>query len=74
MKTGAEVIGEMILAGLRSKPKEEREELMEDLYGIKAQITLPNLNEAFYYSKVPQSVHQHLMNMVERARKYYKNT
>ncbi|NVM31193.1 MAG: hypothetical protein HWN65_20310 [Candidatus Helarchaeota archaeon] len=46
MKTGAEVIGEMILAGLRSKPKEEREELMEDLYGIKAQITLPNLHEA----------------------------
>ncbi|MHA1650790.1 MAG: hypothetical protein ACTSYB_11395 [Candidatus Helarchaeota archaeon] len=46
MKTGAEVIGEMILAGLRSKPKEEREKLMEDLYGIKAQITLPNLNEA----------------------------
>ncbi|MHA1131727.1 MAG: hypothetical protein ACTSQI_15270 [Candidatus Helarchaeota archaeon] len=46
MKTGAEVVGEMILAGLRSKPKEEREKLMEDLYGIKAQITLPNLNEA----------------------------
>ena len=46
MKTGAEVIGEMILAGLRSKPKEERAELMEDLYGIKAQLTLPNLNEA----------------------------
>ncbi len=46
MKTGAEVIGEMILAGLRSKSKEEREELMEDLYGIKAQLTLPNLNEA----------------------------
>ena len=46
MKTGAEVIGEMILAGLRSKPKEERTKLMEDLYGIKAQLTLPNLNEA----------------------------
>ncbi len=46
MKTGAEVIGEMILAGLRSKPKDERAELMEDLYGIKAQLTLPNLNEA----------------------------
>lgn len=46
MKTGAEVIGEMILAGLRSKSKEEREKLMEDLYGIKAQLTLPNLNEA----------------------------
>lgn len=46
MKSGAEVIGEMILAGLRSKPKDEREKLMEDLYGIKAQITLPNLNEA----------------------------
>jgi len=46
LKSGAEVIGEMILAGLRSKPKEEREELMEDLHGIKAQLTLPNLNEA----------------------------
>ncbi len=46
MKTGAEVIGEMILAGLRSKTKEDREKLMNDLYGIKAQLTLPNLNEA----------------------------
>lgn len=46
MKTGGEVIGEMILAGLRSKPKEEREELMEELFGIKAQLTLPNLHEA----------------------------
>ena len=46
MKTGAEVVGEMILAGLRSKPKEERDKVMEDLHGIKAQLTLPNLNEA----------------------------
>lgn len=46
LKSGAEVIGEMILAGIRSKPKEEREKIMEDLYGIKAQLTLPNLNEA----------------------------
>lgn len=46
MKTGGEVIGEMILAGLRSKPKEDREKLMKELYGIKAQITIPNLNEA----------------------------
>ena len=30
LKSGAEVIGEMILAGLRSKPKDEREKLMED--------------------------------------------
>jgi hypothetical protein len=46
LKTGAEVVGEMILAGLRSKPKEEREKLMNDLHGIKAQLTLPNLFEA----------------------------
>ena len=46
MKTGAEVVGEMILAGLRSKSKEEREKVMNDLNGIKAQLTLPNLNEA----------------------------
>jgi len=46
LKSGAEVIGEMILAGLRSKPKEEREKIMEDLHGIKAQLTLPNLFEA----------------------------
>ena len=54
MKTGAEVIGEMMLAGLRSKPKEERAELMEDLYGITAQITLPNLNEALmlYFEEI----------------------
>ena len=46
MKTPAEVIGEMMLAGLRSKTKEERVEVMDDLFGLIAQITLPNLTEA----------------------------
>ncbi|MHA1894851.1 MAG: hypothetical protein ACTSX4_10135 [Candidatus Helarchaeota archaeon] len=46
MKSPAEVIGEMVLAGLRSKTAKERKEVMEDLFGTIAQITLPNLTEA----------------------------
>ena len=46
MKSPAEVIGEMILAGLRSKPKDEQKKVMEQLFGKVAQITLPNLTEA----------------------------
>lgn len=46
MKSPAEVIGEMMLAGLRSKTKEEQKKSMEGLYGKIAQITLPNLTEA----------------------------
>ncbi|MFX1449546.1 MAG: hypothetical protein ACFFCM_01815 [Promethearchaeota archaeon] len=46
MKSPAEVIGEMMLAGIRSKTKEEQKKSMEDLFGITAQITLPNLTEA----------------------------
>ncbi len=46
MKSGAEVVGELIIAGLRSKIKEEREQILNDLYGKIAQITFPNLHEA----------------------------
>jgi len=46
MRSGAEVVGEMICAGLRSKTKEEREKLLNELYGKVAQITFPNLHEA----------------------------
>ncbi|MHA1385041.1 MAG: hypothetical protein ACTSR3_14935 [Candidatus Helarchaeota archaeon] len=46
MKSPAEVIGEMMLAGLRSKTKEEQKKSMKHLYGKVAQITLPNLTEA----------------------------
>ncbi len=46
MKSPAEVIGEMMLAGLRSKTQEERVKVMDDLFGMIAQITLPNLTEA----------------------------
>ena len=46
MKSPAEVIGEMMLAGLRSKTAKEREVVMKDLFGTIAQITLPNLTEA----------------------------
>ena len=46
MKSSAEVIGEMMLAGIRSKTKEEQTKCMKGLYGKIAQITLPNLTEA----------------------------
>ncbi len=46
MKSPAEVIGEMMLAGLRSKTKDEQKKSMDSLYGKVAQITLPNLTEA----------------------------
>ena len=46
MKSPAEVIGEMMLAGLRSKTEKERKAVMNDLFGTIAQITLPNLTEA----------------------------
>jgi hypothetical protein len=46
MKSSAEVVGEMVIAGLRSKMKEEREKIMDDLYGKIAQLTFPNLHEA----------------------------
>ncbi|MHA1145042.1 MAG: hypothetical protein ACTSRW_09925 [Candidatus Helarchaeota archaeon] len=46
MKSPGEVIGEMIVAGLRSKTREEQEKDMKKLFGKIAQITLPNLTEA----------------------------
>lgn len=46
MKSPAEVIGEMMLAGIRSKTKEEQKKSMDKLFGKTAQITLPNLTEA----------------------------
>lgn len=46
MKSPGEVIGEMIIAGLRSKTREEQKKEMDKLFGTIAQITLPNLSEA----------------------------
>ncbi|MHC1592260.1 MAG: hypothetical protein ACXQS8_09250 [Candidatus Helarchaeales archaeon] len=46
MKSPGEVIGEMVIAGLRSKTQEEQEKDMKALFGKIAQITLPNLTEA----------------------------